>query len=165
MSTPADETQTPGVGTPGQSAGRATTLVLGRFAAVYVVWGSTYLAIRIGIESFSPADPGRISGTLFVGLFLYPVCDGRRDKADGANWRTAIVAGALLLFVGNGESAGRKRRCLRALTALRWPLVSLWLVILDWLSSPAGAAARVLLDEVAGLHCWWGRRTWEVRSA
>src|ERR1700682_4006559 len=33
---------------------RTTTLVLMAFAAVYVVWGSTYLAIRIGIESFPP---------------------------------------------------------------------------------------------------------------
>src|SRR6266581_2387073 len=36
------------------ASARATTVILIAFAAVYVVWGSTYLAIRIGIESFPP---------------------------------------------------------------------------------------------------------------
>jgi len=65
--------------------------------------GSTYLAIRIGIESFSTADPGgtpphkpwACSCTLFF--------EGRRGSGPPPpNWRTAAVAGALLLFVGNG---------------------------------------------------------------
>src|SRR2546421_12176449 len=81
---------------------RTTTLVLMAFAAVYVVWGSTYLAIRIGIESFPPLILAGLRH-LIVGLFLYP---GLREKTaikpTAANRRTAVVTGALLLFVGNG---------------------------------------------------------------
>src|SRR5438309_3733507 len=56
MSTPAPDSQN-SVGTPNQAAhtpATVTTLVLVAFAAVYLVWGSTYLAIRIGVESFPP---------------------------------------------------------------------------------------------------------------
>jgi len=51
---------------------RATTVILIAFAAVYVVWGSTYLAIRIGIESFPPLILAGLRHFI-VGLFLYPV--------------------------------------------------------------------------------------------
>ncbi|PYU79433.1 MAG: EamA family transporter, partial [Acidobacteria bacterium] len=72
------------------------------FAAVYVVWGSTYLAIRIGIESFPPLILAGLRH-LIVGLFLYPVLRAKTGiRPTAANWRTAVVAGTLLLFVGNG---------------------------------------------------------------
>ena len=89
-------------GTPGslsQTPAGATTLVLVAFGAVYVVWGSTYLAIRIGVESFPPLILAGLRH-LTVGLFLYPIL--RRTtgiKPTAAHWRTAIIAGALLLFV------------------------------------------------------------------
>ena len=53
-------------------AHRMMGLVLIGFVVVYVIWGSTYLAIRIGIESFPPL---LLAGTrhLAVGLVLYPL--------------------------------------------------------------------------------------------
>src|SRR5712691_10148533 len=84
MATPAPLPHTP-AGT--------TTLVLVAFAAVYVVWGSTYLAIRIGIESFPPLILAGLRH-FTVGLFLYPVLrwkTGTRPSA--ASWRTAMVTG------------------------------------------------------------------------
>src|SRR2546423_5808054 len=81
---------------------RTRTPVLMAFAAVYVVWGSTYLAIRIGIESFPPLILAGLRH-LIVGLFLYPVLRAKTGiRPTAANWRTAVVAGTLLLFVGNG---------------------------------------------------------------
>src|SRR5882762_4781457 len=82
--------------------GGTTTLVLMAFAAVYVVWGSTYLAIRIGIESFPPLILAGLRH-ITVGLLLYPILRRKTGiRPTAANWRTAAVAGALLLFVGNG---------------------------------------------------------------
>src|SRR5437879_12989266 len=81
---------------------RTTTLVLVAFGAVYVVWGSTYLAIRIGIESFPPLILAGLRH-LTAGLVLYLVFRGKpRNRPSTLNWRTAAVAGFLLLFVGNG---------------------------------------------------------------
>src|SRR5467141_3042125 len=112
---------------------RTTTLVLVAFGAVYVVWGSTYLAIRIGVESFPPLILAGLRH-LTVGLFLYPIL--RRTtgiKPTAVHWRTAVVAGALLLFVGNGGVSWAELTVPSGITALLVATVSLWLVVVDWL--------------------------------
>src|SRR5713101_5233062 len=89
-------------GPPPQAPARMTTLVLVAFAAVYVVWGSTYLAIRIGVESFPPLILAGLRHVV-VGILLYPIFRYKTGiRPNAIHWRTAIVAGALLLFVGNG---------------------------------------------------------------
>src|SRR5467141_1697227 len=111
----------------------ATTLVLMAFAAVYIVWGSTYLAIRIGIESFPPLILAGLRHTL-VGVILYSVLRGKTGiRPTGANWRAALVTGALLLFVGNGGVSWAERTVPSGIAALLVATVSLWLVIVDWL--------------------------------
>jgi len=91
-----------------------------------------------------------------VGLFLYPVLRRKTGiKPTGANWRTAIVAGALLLFVGNGGVSWAEQTVPSGVTALLVATVSLWLVILDWLRPggvrPAPRVAMGLLMGFAGL--------------
>src|SRR6202048_710510 len=72
------------------------------FAAVYILWGSTYLGIRIAIESFPPLAMAAIRHTL-VGLILYPMLRWKKGiRPTAANWRTAGVTGVLLLCVSNG---------------------------------------------------------------
>ena len=82
MSTTLVETpRTSGASTPlAQTPARTTTLILIAFAAIYIVWGSTYLAIRVGIESFPPL---LLAGFrhLVAGLVLYPVF----------RWKTGIT--------------------------------------------------------------------------
>src|SRR5438876_11061600 len=135
MSTTTLETQQT-LGTPAPlpyTPARTATLVLMAFAAVYVVWGSTYLAIRIGIESFPPLILAGLRHFI-VGLFLYPVLwwkTGTRPTA--ANWRTAMVTGFLLLFVGNGGVSWAEQTVPSGVTALLVATVSLWLVIVEWL--------------------------------
>src|SRR5258708_8631923 len=103
MSTTTLETQDTVVAAPlPPNPARTTTLVLMAFAAVYLVWGSTYLAIQIGIESFPPLILAGLRH-ITVGLLLYPILRRKTGiRPTAANWRTAVVTGALLLFVGNG---------------------------------------------------------------
>src|SRR5437016_6995531 len=134
---------------------RTSTLVLMAFAAVYVVWGSTYLAIRIGVESFPPLILAGLRH-LIVGLFLYPALRGKTGiRPTGANWRTAVVTGALLLFVGNGGVSWAEQTVPSGITALLVATVSLWLVIVDWLRpggvKPAPRVAMGILMGFAGL--------------
>jgi drug/metabolite transporter (DMT)-like permease len=134
-----------------QTPARMTTLVLLAFAAVYVVWGSTYLAIRIGIESFPPLILAGLRHTA-TGLLLYPILRGKTGiKPTAANWRTAVVAGALLLFVGNGGVSWAELTVPSGVTALLVATVSLWLVIVDWLR-PGGMkpVPRVVLGLLLG---------------
>jgi drug/metabolite transporter (DMT)-like permease len=128
-----------------------TTLLLVAFGAVYVVWGSTYLAIRIGIESFPPLVLAGLRH-LTVGLFLYPILRAKTGiRPTAANWRAAVVTGALLLFVGNGGVSWAEQTVPSGVTALLVATVSLWLVIVDWLR-PGGAkpVPRVILGLLMG---------------
>src|SRR3982074_1341879 len=72
------------------------------FTAVYILWGSTFLGIRIAIESFPPLAMAAIRHSL-VGLILYPILrikTGVRPTA--GNWWTAAVTGVSLLCISNG---------------------------------------------------------------
>jgi drug/metabolite transporter (DMT)-like permease len=119
---------------PGEHASaRAATPVLIAFAAVYIVWGSTYLAIRIGIESFPPLLLAGLRH-LTAGLILYPLIRWRTNiRPTTANWRAAVVVGFLLLFAGNGGVCWAEQTVPSGVAALLVTTVSFWLVFVDWL--------------------------------
>src|SRR5213595_2071506 len=76
--------------------------VIAAFAAVYVIWGSTYLAIRYAVMTIPPFLMG---GTRFViaGALLYAWTRLRGATAPTrAQWRAALITGLLLLVGGNG---------------------------------------------------------------
>jgi drug/metabolite transporter (DMT)-like permease len=132
-----------------------TTLLLVAFAAVYIVWGSTYLAIRIGIESFPPLILAGLRH-FAAGLFLYPVVRWKTGiKPTPVNWRAAVVTGSLLLFAGNGGVCWAEQTVPSGIAALLVATVSLWLVIVDWLrpggSKPVFRVVIGLLVGFAGL--------------
>src|ERR1700680_3775791 len=121
------------------------------FAAVYILWGSTYVGIRIAIESFPPLAMAAIRHTL-VGLALYPVLRWKTGiRPTAANWRTAGVTGVLLLCVSNGGLSWAEQRVPSGIAALLVATVSLWLVIVDWLR-PGGTrpVPRCLVGLVMG---------------
>jgi drug/metabolite transporter (DMT)-like permease len=125
--------------------------VLLAFAAVYLIWGSTYLAIRVGIESFPPL---LLAGArhLLTGLLLYPVLRWKTGvRPTAAHWRTAIITGCLLLFIGNGGLCLAEQSVPSGVAALLVATVSLWLVLIDWMR-PGGVrpARRVVMGLVLG---------------
>src|SRR6266446_3387006 len=117
---------------------RSSTLVIIAFGLVYVVWGSTYLAIRIGIESFPPL---LLAGSrhLLTGLILYPLLRWKTGvRPAAAHWRMYFITGFLLLFIGNGGVCLAERTVPSGVTALLVATVSLLMVLVDWLR-PGGA--------------------------
>lgn len=137
---------------PRHHASQGTTpLVLAAFAAVYVIWGSTYLAIRIGVESFPPLILAGFRH-FTVGLLLYPVLRWKAGiRPTRVHWRTAAVTGCLMLFVGNGGVSWAEQTVPSGITALLVATVSLWLVIVDWLR-PGGIkpVPKIILGLVLG---------------
>jgi len=120
-------------------------LVLLSFASVYILWGSTYFAIRVGVESIPPY---LLAGMrhLAVGLVFYPVVRfTTREKPTLAQWRTAFIVGCLLLGVGNGTVSWAEQTVPSGIAALLVATVSLWMVLVDWLR-PGGLrpALRVI---------------------
>jgi drug/metabolite transporter (DMT)-like permease len=125
----------------------ATLLVLA-FGAIYFIWGSTYLAIRIGLESFPPLLLGATRHLLF-GSILYIILRWKTDvRPSAAHWRTAIITGFLLLFIGNGGVCVAEGTVPSGVAALLVATISLWIVLIDWLR-PGGA--RPLPRVVAGI--------------
>ena len=126
--------------------------VIGAFAAVYIVWGSTYLAIRYAVESMPPL---LMAGSRFAvsGAILYAWARFRgAAKPNAAEWRTAAITGFLLICIGNGSVAWAERRVPSGLAALLVAVVPLWMVLLDWIR-PGGARPRkaVFAGVIVGL--------------
>jgi drug/metabolite transporter (DMT)-like permease len=73
--------------------------------ALYVVWGSTYLAIRVAVETIPPLT-GSAVRFLIAGSLLYVFTirsgDAAGDRPGRLEWRDAAIIGGLLLAGGNG---------------------------------------------------------------
>ncbi|TWT44654.1 putative inner membrane transporter YedA [Phycisphaerae bacterium RAS1] len=126
------------------------------FAALYVIWGSTYLAIRVAIESLPPF---LMAGTRFVlagGLMALWACWRGAPPPTARQWRSAVIIGALLLVGGNGgvvwactpPAGASAPRVPSGLTALLVASTPVWMALFDWLR-PGGVRPNLLM--VAGL--------------
>lgn len=132
-------------------AKRDTTLLVTAFGAIYLIWGSTYLAIAVGIQSFPPLILPAVRH-LTVGLLFYPVLRWKTGiRPTRAQWRTASITGILLLLIGNGGVCLSERTVPTGIAALLVALVSFWMVLLDWLR-PGGIrpVPRVVASLVLG---------------
>ncbi|MGB8476509.1 MAG: EamA family transporter [Candidatus Acidiferrum sp.] len=108
-------------------------LIIAAFAAIYLIWGSTYLAISVGIESFPPLLLSA-SRHLTAGLILFPLLRWKTGiRPTRSQWRTAFITGLLLLLMGNGAVCLAERTVPTGVAALIVSLVSFWMVLLDWL--------------------------------
>lgn len=117
--------------------------ILAAFAAVYVVWGSTYLAIRYAVETIPPFFMGGMR-FLVSGAILYAWSRWRGSpKPTGAEWRDATITGALMLCCGNGAVGWAEQRVPSGLSAVIVAVVPLWMVCLNW-ARPHGVRPRAL---------------------
>ena len=119
--------------------------LIAAFAAVYIVWGSTYLAIRFAVETLPPL---LMAGARFVLAGAILLLWSRLYSSDAAptqrDWRTGLVSGGLLLVGGNGLVVWAEQRVPSGITALLVAVVPLWMVLLDWLR-PRGRKPATLV--------------------
>ena len=162
-------------------------LVVLALLSVYVVWGSTYLAIRIALEGFPPFLMAGVrfllaGGVLYLVLRLRGAPSPRRGQ-----WGSAALVGGLLLLGGNGGVVMAEQWVASGLTALGVATVALWSAIfaglwgqwprrLEWVglavgfagvallnlegnlrASPAGAAALLVATMSWALGSMWSR--------
>jgi drug/metabolite transporter (DMT)-like permease len=147
---PASEATRKPVPRPNPAPG-SRTLLLAAFAAVYVIWGSTYLAIRVGVETVPPLMLAGLRH-FTVGVLLYPFLRWKTGvRPTAIHWKTTAVTGCLLLFVGNGGVSWAEQTVPSGITAVLVAMVSFWLVIVDWLR-PGGhkPVPKVLFGLVLG---------------
>lgn len=109
-------------------------LLIAAFAAVYLVWGSTYLGIKYAIETFPPFI---MAGSRFLlagaVLFLIAMRSADFEMPKPEHWRTSFVVGTLLLLGGNGGVVLAQYYISSSLAALLVATEPFWIVILSWL--------------------------------
>jgi drug/metabolite transporter (DMT)-like permease len=122
------------------------------FAAIYVIWGSTYLAIRYGVATIPPYLMTGVR-CLVAGGVLYAWSARRGDPRPRARaWLAALAVGSLLFVAGQGVLAWAETRVPSGHAALLLATIPLWMVLLAW-ARPGGAAPtrRVWAGIGAGL--------------
>src|SRR5213594_4644748 len=131
------------------------TLVIIAFAALYLIWGSTYLGIRFSIETIPPF---LMAGARFVlaGVIMYAIawsqgsllrrsgCEGRIGKSSWANWRTSLIIGACLLLGGNGGVTISEQYIDSGLAAVIVTIVPIYIVALGWTTGTASRPTAVV---------------------
>jgi drug/metabolite transporter (DMT)-like permease len=106
-------------------------LVFAAFAALYIIWGSTYLAIFIAIKNIPPF---LMAGSRFIiaGLILYTWCRVQRQATpDAKSIANISFSGILLLFIGNCGLVWVEQYLPTGLAAIIIATIPLWFVVLD----------------------------------
>jgi len=107
--------------------------LVGAFAALYLIWGSTYLAIRFAVETLPPFT---MAGARFVvaGMMLYGWARLRGAASPAPrHWPPALLIGILLLLLGSGGVVWAEQSLSSGMTALLIATEPMFLVLLDWL--------------------------------
>jgi drug/metabolite transporter (DMT)-like permease len=119
--------------------------IIAAFASIYLVWGSTYLAIRYAIETIPPFTMGGVR-FLVSGVMLYVWARYRgAPRPTRLNWRNAAIAGAFLLLGGNGAVVWAEQFVPSGLTALLVSILPFWLVIIEWVRPPRRRPSGLVL--------------------
>jgi drug/metabolite transporter (DMT)-like permease len=106
--------------------------VVAAFAALYMIWGSTYLAILYAIETLPPFLMAA-SRFLTAGALMLAWALPRAPRLpSAAEWRAAAVVGGLLLLGGNGAVVWAEQHVPSGVAALLVAVTPAWMVLLDW---------------------------------
>jgi drug/metabolite transporter (DMT)-like permease len=106
--------------------------LIAAFAAVYIIWGSTFLAIRYAIETMPPLY---MAGARFLiaGAILYAWAYLREQaRATRRQWIGTAIVGTLLLMGGNGAVTWVEQFVPSGLAALAVAATPVWMVIFEW---------------------------------
>jgi drug/metabolite transporter (DMT)-like permease len=107
--------------------------LLSAFAAVYIVWGSTYLGIRIAIETIPPFLMASVR-FIIAGSLLYLWARSRgAARPTVAHWKSTALIGLMLLMVGNGGLSWSEKLIPSGIAALIVAVSPLWFILLEWM--------------------------------
>ena len=116
------------------NANRRVFILVAALAAVYLVWGSTYLAIKYAIATLPTF---LMAGTRFTiagaVIFIWARFAKDYEKPKFAHWRTSFIVGGLLLLCGNGFVVLAEHYISSGLAALLIATEPFWIILISWL--------------------------------
>ena len=121
--------------------------------SVYIIWGSTYLAIRVAIETLPPFLMASVRFVVAgVLLYLWAIRRGDRtgDRPTGRQWLAAFVIGGLLLVGGNGGVVWSEQFVPSSIVALIVATVPLWMALIDRFVNGQRLAIQAVIGLVVG---------------
>jgi drug/metabolite transporter (DMT)-like permease len=148
----------------------STPALIAGLATLYIVWGSTYLAMNWAVRGFPPFFVASFRA-LCAGGLLYAIARARgAPRPDPVLWRNAAVVGGLLLLLGNGLVTFASQHVPSGLIALLLALLPAWMAVLGplyarservrrpvWLGIAVGLAGVALLIGPQVLKAFEGR--------
>jgi drug/metabolite transporter (DMT)-like permease len=118
------------------------------FASIYLVWGSTYLAIRYAVETIPPLITAGIRHTIAGGILLVWTY-ARGYKPTRQNWIAGAIVGALFFFVGHGTLHWAEQHVASGLAALLIATEPMFILLLSW----ASHQQKISRTSALGLAC------------
>jgi drug/metabolite transporter (DMT)-like permease len=112
--------------TPTQAA-----LIAG-FAAIYLIWGSTYLGIRVVVETIPPFLMASLRFFVAGGIIAAFIALTRGFKASPRQWRDNALIGGFLCLGGNGLVSWAEQKIPSGIATLIISVGPLFIVLLDW---------------------------------
>src|SRR5579864_632140 len=101
------------------------------FAAIYLVWGSTYLGIRYAVETIPPLVAAGVRHSI-AGTILLVWAWARGFRPTRANWISGIVVGALFFLIGHGSLHWAEQYVGSGLAALLIATEPMFILVLAW---------------------------------
>ena len=131
----------------GTAARGPRILVVLAFLAIYLLWGSTYLAIRFAVETIPPLLTAGVR-QLTAGTLLLAWCFWKGQRPNWNQWRASFVIGFLFFLIGHGTLHWAEQRVPSGLAAVLIATEPIWIFAL---SSAAAKKWRVNPMLLAGL--------------
>jgi drug/metabolite transporter (DMT)-like permease len=107
--------------------------IVAAFAAIYLIWGSTYLGIRFAVETIPPFVLGGVRFLIAGGILLAWTRLRGSEKMEPVHWRNTAIVGAGLILGGNGAVLWAEQFVPSGMTALLVAILPFWMVLIDWL--------------------------------
>ena len=102
------------------------------FAAIYIVWGSTYLAIRDAVETIPPRVTAGIRHSI-AGTIMLAWAWARGYRPTRAHWAAGFIVGALFFLIGHGTLHWAEQYVGSGLAALLIATEPMFILVLAWL--------------------------------
>lgn len=136
-----------------QDKSRRLRIILA-FLTIYIIWGSTYIAIKFALESMPPFLMGATRFTL-AGLFMCAYMFARGARANFSHLLPTATLGFLLLVVGSMGVVLAEKTVPSGMVSLLVAMVPVFIVVLQWLRPggirPTGRVVLGLITGVSGL--------------